>query len=194
MYSGSAKSSSSGQPRSLLGLSFVFGFAFAFLFAIGGVFLYLRYGHPPVAVADAPFPQEGQVTHIPLSARIGRELATAPMTPGTADFIAGAQVYVKQCSVCHGTPAQESPIAKQMFPAAPQLWKKHGHSDVVGVSDDEPGETYWKVANGIRLSGMPAFNHLLNQTEMWQVSLLLKHADQPLDPQVASVLRTPLQP
>jgi len=27
---------------------------------------------------------------------------------------------------------------------------------VVGVSDDEPGETYWKVANGIRLTGMPA--------------------------------------
>ena len=45
---------------------------------------------------------------------------------------------------------------------------------VVGVSDDEPGETYWKVANGIRLSGMPAYTHILTETQMWQVSLLPK--------------------
>ncbi len=185
---------SSGPARSSLGLGFLLGFVFAFLFAIGGVSLYLRYGHPPVAVADAPFPQEGKITHVPLSARIDRELATSPITPTPADFLSGAHVYMTQCAGCHGTPAQESPIAKQMFPGAPQLWKKHRNSAVVGVSDDETGETYWKVANGIRLSGMPAFNHLLNQTEMWQVSLLLKHADQPLDPQVATVLSAALQP
>lgn len=45
------------------------------------------------------------------------------------------------------------------------------------MSDDEPGETYWKVANGIRLSGMPAYEHVLTETERWQVTLLLAHAD-----------------
>ena len=64
--------------------------------------------------------------------------------------------------------------------SAPQLWKKHAKGNVVGVSDDEPGETYWKVANGIRLTGMPAFNHVLTDTQMWQVTLLLKNADQQL--------------
>jgi len=58
----------------------------------------------------------------------------------------------------------------------------------VGVSDDEPGVTYWKVANGIRLTGMPSFDHVLSDTEMWQVTLLLKNADQALPDPVMSIL------
>jgi mono/diheme cytochrome c family protein len=57
------------------------------------------------------------------------------------------------------------------------------------VSDDPPGETYWKVANGIRLTGMPAFKDVLTETEMWQVSLLLANADKPLPPAALDILR-----
>jgi len=35
----------------------------------------------------------------------------------------------------------------------------------------------WKVANGIRLTGMPAFKNSLSETEMWLVSLLLANAN-----------------
>jgi mono/diheme cytochrome c family protein len=78
-----------------------------------------------------------------------------------------------------------------MYPTAPQLWKKQAKGTVVGVSDDEPGETYWKVANGIRLTGMPAFNHVLTDTQMWQVTLLLKNADQQLPDPVMKILTQP---
>jgi mono/diheme cytochrome c family protein len=57
------------------------------------------------------------------------------------------------------------------------LKKKSG---VVGVSDDPVGETYWKIKNGIRLSGMPSYGHALTETQLWQVSLLLSKADQQL--------------
>jgi hypothetical protein len=60
----------------------------------------------------------------------------------------------------------------------------------IGGADDEPGETYWKVANGIRLTGMPGFNQQLSTTEMWQVSLLLAHAGKLPDPAKA-VLEEP---
>jgi mono/diheme cytochrome c family protein len=60
---------------------------------------------------------------------------------------------------------------------------------VVGVSDDPVGETYWKVRNGIRLSGMPAFNNLLNETQMWQVSVLLANADKPLPANVITTVK-----
>lgn len=76
-----------------------------------------------------------------------------------------------------------------MYPSAPQLWKKHAHSNVVGVSDDDAGETYWRVANGIRLTGMPAFKHVLSDTEMWQVSLLLKNADKEIPDPVERILQ-----
>jgi thiosulfate dehydrogenase len=78
-----------------------------------------------------------------------------------------------------------------MFPSAPQLWKKHGSRGVVGVSDDEAGETYWKVANGIRLSGMPSYSRVLSDAQMWQVSLLLKNADKEMPGPVASILNAP---
>jgi mono/diheme cytochrome c family protein len=56
------------------------------------------------------------------------------------------------------------------------------------VSDDPPGETYWKAANGIRLTGMPAFKDTLTDTQIWQVSLLLANADKPLPPRALAIV------
>jgi len=74
-----------------------------------------------------------------------------------------------------------------MFPTAPQLWVKK-KSGVVGVSDDPVGETYWKVKNGIRLTGMPAYQKLLTDQQIWQVSLLLSVADKPLPAEAAKTV------
>jgi len=72
----------------------------------------------------------------------------------------------------------------------------HGEETMMGVTDDPPGETYWKVANGIRLTGMPSYKGILSETEMWQVSLLLANADKPLPPAAVAILRgeTPAEP
>ena len=64
-----------------------------------------------------------------------------------------------------------------MFPKPPHLLKGKG------VTDDPPGETYWKVAHGIRLSAMPSYRKSLTEEQMWQVSLLLANADK-LPPEV----------
>lgn len=152
-----------------------------------GVALYLKYGNPPVATADPSFPMEAQIVHVPLGARIAREVKQPPFQADEQGLEAGAQIYTKQCASCHGTPGHDVAFAKWMFPGAPQLWKQHGRG-IVGVSDDEVGETYWKVENGIRLSGMPAYEKILSNTEMWQVSWLLKNADKPLSPQVQAAL------
>lgn len=39
------------------------------------------------------------------------------------------------------------------------------------------GTENWKVANGIRLTGMPEFEGALTSDQMWQVSLLLANSD-----------------
>lgn len=59
---------------------------------------------------------------------------------------------------------------------------------MVGVSDDPAGETFWKVKNGIRLTGMPSYADLLSEQQMWQVSMLLKTADKPLPSEVYAEL------
>jgi mono/diheme cytochrome c family protein len=150
---------------------------------------WLYLGKPPVAAGDPPFPMERQVTQVLLNARIDRELVKTPPVQVTEEnLVAGAQVYRDQCAACHGFNGKPSTFGPHMFPSAPPLWEKHAHNNLVGVSDDPPGETYWKVANGIRLTGMPGYKDVLTETQMWQVSVLLANADKPLPPAALAIL------
>jgi mono/diheme cytochrome c family protein len=182
-----AKSRASGGGGGKVFLGFLLGLAVV----AGGTAAYLRFGALPVATADKPFPLEKAIVSVPLKARIASQMQPAPFGTDEDAFEGGAHVYRTQCAGCHGTPGHDVAFAKEMYPAAPQLWKKHAKNNVVGVSDDEPGETYWKVANGIRLTGMPSYNHVLTDTQMWQVTLLLKNADQQLPDPVMKILTTP---
>jgi mono/diheme cytochrome c family protein len=144
------------------------------------VYIYLAFGHPPVATSDKPFPLEAQIVSMPLHARIAREMpAASPIPASDENLNAGASLYEDKCESCHGTADEPSAVGKSLFPVAPQLWVKHGNG-AVGVSDDPVGETYWKIKNGIRLSGMPAYGKSLSEIQLWQVSLLLSMADKPL--------------
>jgi len=173
------------------------GIVLGVLLVAAALLVWLRVGKVPVSVADPPLPQEGLITHIPLEARIDRErIKKPPAEANQANFVAGAHIYSEQCAVCHGFYGKPSAFGRNMYPEAPPLWEKHPNGQVVGVSDDPPGETYWKVSNGIRLSGMPSYKQILTDTEMWQVSLLLANADKPLPPDALYLLRgnPPLPP
>lgn len=154
-------------------MKFIAGLIVGVLLVVGAVLGYFLSGSAPVAVADKTMPFEKQLANGALHARIEKEMPkNVPVPAEESTYMAGAHVYATHCAICHGRPDQEQgPIAKGMFPKPPHLF--HGK----GVTDDEPGETYWKVANGIRLTGMPAFKNSLSETEMWQVSLLLANAD-----------------
>ena len=170
---------------------FLLGFFLGIVVIAAAGFAYLQFGALPVSTSDKPFLMEKRIVSFPLNARIDREKKTPPFGTSEDAFEAGAHIYQHDCASCHGTPRHDIAFAKYMYPSAPQLWKKHATSAVVGVSDDEPGETYWKVANGIRLTGMPAYNHILSETQMWQVSLLLANADKDLPDPVSKILTTP---
>jgi mono/diheme cytochrome c family protein len=150
--------------------------------------LYFRFGYAPVATASSPMPFEKQLAHIALKARIRNEAPkNSTLQPNDENYQAGAHIYRVNCAVCHGLPGQaEFPTSKGMYPQPPQLFKGKG------VTDDPAGETYWKVANGIRLTGMPAYKGSLSETEMWQVSLLLATAYK-LPQQIHSQLEQPLK-
>ena len=153
-------------------LGFVIGLIVGVLLIPVGAYLYIAGGYAPVATSAAPMPFEKTLANKALQARLEKEMPkNVPIEPTEANLLAGAALYKEQCAVCHGLPgASKTAIAAGMFPRPPQLFQGKG------VTDDEPGETYWKVANGIRLTGMPGFRSALKNDQLWQVSLLLAKA------------------
>jgi thiosulfate dehydrogenase len=137
-----------------------------------GATLFLFAGGMPVATKGPPLPLETRIAHLALNVALGdAEKVPSPVGADENNLIAGAKIYHRQCAVCHGEPGiPASAIAKGLFPQPPRLFEKKG------VTDDEVGETYWKVKNGIRLTGMPGFVDSLSETELWQVSQLLRNA------------------
>lgn len=138
-----------------------------------GVYMYFSSGTAPVATSSSPMPFEKMLANMALHARLRKEMPKAPPIPADeAAFVAGAQTYKDNCAVCHGLPGQPlTAIAQGMFPKPPKLMEGKG------VTDDPAEESYWKVAGGIRMTGMPGFEKLLSPTQMWQVSLLVANAD-----------------
>jgi mono/diheme cytochrome c family protein len=153
--------------------SFVVGVLVGVLLLVGGVYYYFASGMAPVATADPPMPFEKKMASKALNAHIDKQnIASAPVPADEPNLVAGAKIYKDQCAVCHGLPDQPPPaIADSMFPHAPLLFKGKG------VTDDPPAESYWKAANGIRLSGMPAFKGALTDTQLWQVAQTVATAD-----------------
>ncbi len=166
---------------------FLSGIIFALLMLPIFVFWYVKTGRLEVATDAKELPFEHQLAHMALDAKTDKEAPKdPPFQASKDDLLDGAQLYREHCAVCHGLPNEPKTfIAQGMFPQPPQLFKGKG------VTDDPAGVTYWKVANGIRLTGMPAYKKTLKEKEMWQISQLMAGADK-LPSEVMTVLAKPL--
>jgi len=152
---------------------FVLGVIVTLLCLAIGAYIYFGFGMAPVATSAQAMPFEKRLANMALHARVDKE---APKNTGIQsteeNYVAGAKLYVEHCAVCHSLPGQQqTAIAKGEFPKPPNLFRGKG------VTDDPAGETYWKVANGIRLTGMPGFKASLSDQQIWQVAIVLANAD-----------------
>ncbi len=172
-------------------MKFIAGLVLGLLVVPFGAYLYFTGGSAPVATTDSDIPFENFFAHKALNARIAKDMPkTVPIQANEDAYLAGAELYKQHCAVCHGLPmAPKSAIASGMYPRPPQLFQGKG------VTDDEPGETYWKIFNGIRLTGMPGFSKSLSEPQMWQVAVLLANADKlPASAKASLVAPAPSMP
>src|SRR5579863_10342471 len=153
---------------------FLVGLILGVLIVPIAIFFYVETGQSPAAASGAPMPFEKFIARGALQSRIKKEAQDRELSTFNAgDLAAGADVYRANCAFCHGLPLQAPSAASQgMFPHAPQLFTAKET-----VTDDPVGVTYWKVKNGIRLTGMPGFQKALTDQQMWQVSALMASAD-----------------
>ncbi|MSP00947.1 MAG: cytochrome c [Acetobacteraceae bacterium] len=82
-----------------------------------------------------------------------------PGMTSEANVIAGTEHYAAHCASCHGAPGvPRGDIAKGLYPRPADL------TDV--AKRYTPGELFWILKNGIKMSGMPAWSDHSDE-ELW---------------------------
>ena len=83
-----------------------------------------------------------------------------------ASVIAGAEHFAAHCASCHGAPGvPQGDIANGLYPKPPNL--------ADAAKRYTPGELFWIVKNGIKMSGMPAWNDH-SDGELWSTVAFLE--------------------
>jgi thiosulfate dehydrogenase len=153
----------------------VLGVALTLAVALIGAFFLVRSGLIPANADAKPGRLETWIAGTSLDATLDREAPKGanPVALTEQNLLDGVGLFAQNCVVCHGSAkgaASPSPIAKGLYPTAPQLATD-------GVEDDPEGESFWKIKHGIRLTGMPAFGYSLSDRQIWTLALFLKHMD-----------------
>ena len=167
-------------------IKFFFGIVVGVCLLLAAGYVFVTRGGLTMTTKGGPLPFERSLAHNALAASIGRSSEEQSPLPGDeANLLAGAHIYQENgCINCHGGLDQPATsIAKRVYPNVPSLLPPSE-----GVTDDPVGATHWVVKNGIRFSAMPSYESKIKDTEIWQVSLLLRQADK-LPPSVQAVLR-----
>lgn len=118
-----------------------------------------------------------------LEKRMAQAAKDAPFSPSEDVFESGAHLYMHQCANCHGTLRQPSATSYQS--REPQFWLRKG---VHTFDKKSTGDIHDAIANGTPEKGMPAYHGKLSETEIWQLSLLLKSNNIELPDPVRNIL------
>jgi mono/diheme cytochrome c family protein len=90
-----------------------------------------------------------------------------PAAALTAKGSAGFQDFENLCVICHGAPGIEATeIGKGLYPPAPDLSK--------ATDDLSVAEVCWIIANGIKDTGMPAFQASHSEEDLWRIASFVK--------------------
>ncbi|MBS1800964.1 MAG: cytochrome c [Acidobacteria bacterium] len=187
-----ARKSGKGSGAGKVFMGFLLGVAGA----AGAGYAWLHYGENPSALRgklpSMPAGLTGESSGPDHSGDPSKTaVESAKKTPpfGTSEdvFEGGAHVYRARCASCHGTPGHDATLGGHSLPASPQLWKK-GKGGAIGVSAKDPGDIYTQIAHGRHKAGMAPFATTLPDTQIWQVTLLLKNAGTELPDPVINIL------
>ena len=94
----------------------------------------------------------------------------SPVLPSAENLIDGMKIYTMNCAGCHGGLDKKPSLqAASFYPPPPQL--------VLHPPDDPDWHNYYIIHNGIRYTGMPAWDKVLSDQDIWKVTLFLSHME-----------------
>ncbi|MHB1206535.1 MAG: c-type cytochrome [Rhodospirillaceae bacterium] len=146
----------------LIGALAVAGAIAAGIYFLGGFYSISAMQKDPAIVAAAL----GRVREASIS-RHGND--TPPVLDDPAVVQAGAREFLEHgCVNCHGGPGVKwAKFSEGLNPSPPDL------KDSVG--DLQPGEIFWVIKNGIKMTGMPSFGLIeVPDQDIWKIVAFLK--------------------
>ncbi len=157
---------------------FALGVIVAFAIIVSGVLLVSHFGLYPIGADNPPSRIERTLAGRAMDVYADRHKPAGdnPVEITPANLTEGAKEYEEHCSLCHGgAEAKISPMQNKFNPPAPQLVNRIPH--------DDPAWLFWVTKHGVRMTGMPTWDGLLNDDQMWKIIAFIKHSDK-LPPEV----------
>ena len=95
---------------------------------------------------------------------------SSPIPPTDENLISGMKVYTMNCAGCHGAlDKKPSSLRNNFYPPVPQL--------ILDPIDDPEWHIYYAIRTGVRYTGMPAWNKVLSDEDIWKVTEFLTHLE-----------------
>jgi mono/diheme cytochrome c family protein len=93
-----------------------------------------------------------------------------PIPPTDENLIAGLKIYTMNCAGCHGgIDRKPSDFGLSFYPPAPNL---------INDPDDDPEwHIYYIIHNGVRYTGMAAWDKTLPESDIWKVTGFLSRVE-----------------
>jgi thiosulfate dehydrogenase len=153
-------------------IKFILGIIFAvvllLLVAIGIALL----GFLPMRANTAPPKLESRIAMGALDSSVERHAPRAnnPVPITDDNLIEGLKIYTMNCALCHGgIDRQPSQLEHSLYPPPPNL--------ISDPDDDPEWQIFYVIRNGVRYSGMPAWDKSLSNEDMWKVTAFLSRVE-----------------
>jgi len=154
---------------------FLWGVMVTLLMIAIGIIGFAKLGLVNFRADTHPSAMESQFAMAAVDASTDRHAPkTANPLEATEETIhSGAVLYRDNCSVCHGDPTNtEATLGTRFYPPAPQFFNAR-EMDMM-----EDPQAFYIIQHGIRWTGMPAHQGILDDTQIWEVISFLTHMHQ----------------
>lgn len=156
---------------------FILGIILTLLVLGGGAYFYTTKGHFDTrAVGNTPSTFERRTANRSVDAWVDDHAPKqANPFPATMDNVMdGSMTYDKNCAFCHGSLKQPtSPMRTKFYPPVPQLMTR--------TPDDPDGNLFYVIKYGIRMTGMPGWDGVLSDDDIWKTVTFIKNSNQMKD-------------
>ncbi len=156
---------------------FILGVIITLVVVFGGAYFYMTTGHYDTrAVGNTPSTFERRTANKTVDEWVDDHAPKQanPFQPTTQNVMDGSMTYDKNCAFCHGNLKEpESPMHRKFYPSVPQL--------MTHIPDDPDGNLFYVIKYGIRHTGMPGWEGVLSDDDIWKTVAFIKNSGQMKD-------------